>query len=438
MRGHIRKRVRVNAGGRKTVRWYPIVHLGLNPDTGKYRYEEREGYPTKAEAEIALNRKLADLGSGEFVSPSKLTLAKYLTDHWLPTTKTRVKVTTWRNYCAMAERYVVPMIGSKRLSEVTAADANTFYARLSSGELPVQPKRTRPEPQRTPIGTRRPRPRKNRALSNKTVANVHVMLRKVLKDAVDEGLIARNPVERAKPPRATKPEIEAWSAHQLNRFLAAVAKDTDYALWHFLALTGVRRGEALAVRWSDLDLVAGTVSIRRNLVLVGPSKTAFDTPKNGRARVLDLDEGTCAVLKTHRKQIAAERLAYGGGYRRLDLVFPREDGSERKPDSVSRRFGVLRDRAIEAKVLNKRITLHGLRHTHASIALLLGVHVKVVSERLGHSDPAFTMRTYQHLLPSMQRDAATAIASMVRGAETDDTESSEAADEEPVAKGSSD
>jgi integrase len=422
MRGHIRKRERVNAAGRKTVRWYPIVHLGLDPNTGKYRYEEREGYTTKAEAETALNRKLADLGTGEFVSPTRLTLRRYLSENWLPTTKTRVKVTTWRNYSAMSERYLIPILGGKKLAEITAADANTLYARLSSGDLPVQPRRTRPEPQQVRTGTRKPRPRKNRGLSKKTVANVHVLLRKVLKDAVDEGLIARNPIERAKPPRATKPEIEAWSTHQLNRFLAAVADDADYALWHLLAMTGMRRGEALALRWSDLDLGAATVSIRRNLVLIGPSMTGFDTPKNGKARVLDLDEDTCAVLKAHRKRVAAQRLAYGVGYRRLDLVFPREDGSERKPDSVSRRFGVLRDQVIESKAIDKRITLHGLRHTHASIALLLGVHVKVVSERLGHSDPAFTMRTYQHLMPSMQRDAAVAIASAVRSAESDQGE----------------
>ena len=186
-------------------------------------------------------------------------------------------------------------------------------------------------------------------------------------------------------------------------------------MWRTIALTGLRRGELLGLRWQDIDFENNRLMVRQNLVLVGAMETAITKPKNHQSRVVDIDERTMDALRQQRKSVSEQQLAFGPGYHRSDLVFPRFDGRPMNPDTVSKRFGTLRDRLIRSSALTTRISLHGLRHTHASLLLADGIHVKVVSERLGHASTAFTMAVYQHTLPSMQREAAAAIAALVDG-----------------------
>jgi integrase len=123
-----------------------------------------------------------------------------------------------------------------------------------------------------------------------------------------------------------------------------------------------------------------------------------------------LDACTVESLRAHRRGQLEERLAAGTAYRDLGLVFAREDGSELDPDWVSKRFERL---ANSARVTG--IRLHDLRHTHASLALQAGVHVKVVSERLGHTTVAMTLDTYSHVIPALQEDAAAKVAALILG-----------------------
>ena len=417
MRGHIRKRVRSTSSG-KSIRYHPIVYRGRDPVTGKKKYSEGRGYNTKKEAEAALNKALMEIQTGNFVSASSVTLSEYVTTSWLPTTKARVKPSTYRVYESSAARYILPLIGSLRLQEITTAHLNTAYARLLTGDLPVNPRRTRREPlkpERLDAESAKPyRQRSNRPLSAKTVYNVHAQISKILADAVDEGLLQRSPATRAKPPRPTKPEITTWTPGELDGFLRMVEPDRLYGLWHLAAMTGMRRGELLGLMWQDIDLERGRLSVRRNLVRSADRQLVFTTPKNHQARTIDLDQETTSVLKTHRARIAEERLRFGAAYESTDLVFPREDGQPSSPDSISKRFVRLCSAALAEGIAERRLTMHGLRHTHATLALAAGLPVKVIAERLGHSSPAFTMSVYQHVLPSMQREAADLIAEIVR------------------------
>ncbi len=396
MRGHIHKREHKRRDGRKTTLYYAVVFRGVDPADGKKRYDWGRGFKTKREAETALVERLAALGASTYVAPASTTVEHFLRTLWLPSIRGQVKTTTANGYEWVIERYLVPMLGPRRLQDLTTMDLNGLYARLQAGDVPQQ--------------ARHPG-RRNKPLSAKTIRNVHGVLRKALGDAVDCGLVSRNVAESAKAPKPAAPQMAAWSASQLAEFLNATRKDRLHLVWHVASTTGMRRGETLGLRWSDVDLDAHRLSVRRTLVC-SKGQVVEDTPKSHESRTVDLDPHTVALLRRHRKCQHEERLAFGQGYMASDDVFTREDGTYHHPDVVSSAFA----RAVKATGL-PRIRLHDLRHTHATILLKEGVPVKVVSERLGHADPAFTMKTYQHVLPGMQADAAVLFANLVKTAQ---------------------
>lgn len=144
------------------------------------------------------------------------------------------------------------------------------------------------------------------------------------------------------------------------------------------------------------------------------------------SRTIDLDTETVTVLRSQKVTIAEQRLAWGEGYSDHGLLFPREDGQPRRPDSVSKEFVRLVAVAVKAGIVARRISLHSLRHTHGSIGIAAGIPVKVMAERLGHSSPAFTMSVYQHVLPSMQAETAAIIARTISAASEDGESTSSA------------
>jgi integrase len=179
------------------------------------------------------------------------------------------------------------------------------------------------------------------------------------------------------------------------------------ALWALLAATGVRRGEALALRWADVDLEAKRIAIRRSLT----PDLRFEEPKSGSARTLGLDERTAMVLREHRRHQAAERLAMGRAYAEHDLLFANHLGEPLHAGSISQQFAVRVRRAGVPK-----LRMHDLRHTHASLMLAAGVHPKVVSDRLGHSSISITLDLYSHVTPGLDEQAAERAAGLVFGA----------------------
>jgi len=249
-------------------------------------------------------------------------------------------------------------------------------------------------------------------LDRRTVNYIHTILHRAFKDAMRWGRLLRNPADAADPPRAGQKSdgVHSWNAVTLRKFLDA-SRATDerhHALWVLLATTGMRRGEALGLRWSDVDLDSGkarivqTIIRTRNVVSVGEPKTA-----RGR-RSISLDPATVAVLRVHRHRTLQERLLVGPDFNDLDLVFHQPDGAWLRPDSVSdvflrrvRRYGL------------PRLTLKGLRHTWATLALEQGIHPRVVQERLGHSTIAITLGIYSHVSPTLHDEAAELIADLV-------------------------
>jgi integrase len=241
--------------------------------------------------------------------------------------------------------------------------------------------------------------------------HVHTCLHKALKDAVRCGRIARNPLDAADPPRKKgdgAKEMQTWSAEQLKAFLESVKEDRLHALWHVIAFTGMRRGEALGLRWSDVDLENGRLSVRRALIPTN-REVVVSEPKTAKGRrVIALDPATVEVLKSQAARQLDEQDEWEGLWTDSGLVFTAEDGSALDPESISRWWRL----AVKTSMLPK-IRLHDLRHTHATLALQAGIHPKVVSERLGHATVSITLDTYSHAIPAMQEEAAALIAGLV-------------------------
>ena len=258
---------------------------------------------------------------------------------------------------------------------------------------------------------------------DRTVPYVYTILRSALADAVKHGRLAVNPTDRSTPPspsEARPPEMQAWTARALGRFLAwAEGRDPDLAIaWRLLAATGMRRGEALALRSRDVDLEAARLQVRRSVGVVkvkGDGQQLVEEPtQTGQARVVDIDPDTVAALEAYR---AVRGRLDAALVRDSALVLGSLTGGHRHPERFSRRFTeqVTQARRALGEDELPRIRLHDLRHTHATLLLAAGEPVKVVSERLGHANATITLTVYQHVHPGMGRQAAERYAALLRG-----------------------
>lgn len=383
--GHVRKKL---VAGKP--RWYVVVEVPSH-EAGKRKQKSLGGYARKADADKALREALTRHEEGSYVEPSKLTLGRYITDLWLPTQKAALRPSTFDSYERQLAMHVVPRLGHLPLQGLNPAHLDLLYADLLAGG------------RRDGQG----------GLSVRTVAYIHVILHKLLKAAVRKKLLTANPADAAEPPRqraAGNADMVVWSSEQLQGFLTHAEGDRLHPAFLLAATTGLRRGEVLGLRWQDVDLEASRMHVRQTLVVVSHA-LVFSSPKTARGvRTIDLDPKTVAVLRAWRRVQLEERLAWGPGYQELGLVFTREGGSPVHPTGFANVF----ERLVRSSGL-PRLTVHGLRHTFASLALEAGVHPKKVQEILGHSSISVTMDTYSHLLRSSADGTTSVVAALIFG-----------------------
>jgi integrase/predicted RNA-binding Zn-ribbon protein involved in translation (DUF1610 family) len=358
-------------------------------ETEERRRAIKSGYATRKECQAAMNKLLVAVEAQTYTAPTKATVREYLTKEWLPAVKASIRPTTYNSYLQHVECHISPHIGCLKLSKLTAPQVNALYAKLAeSGKKDGKS-----------------------GLSAMTVHHVHACLHKACRDAVRWGHIPRNPLDAADPPRAkgdgTK-EMQTWSAEQLGAFLTTVRDERLYGLWHLIAMTGMRRGEAIGLRWSDVDLENNRLAVRRALIPIN-REVVVSEPKTAKGRrVIALDAATIEMLKAQAARQLDEHDEWDEAGIETDLVFTQENGAALDPENVSRHFRV----AVRRAAL-PQIRLHDLRHTHATLALQAGIHPKVVSERLGHATVSITLDTYSHAIPAMQEEAAALIADLV-------------------------
>jgi integrase len=252
-------------------------------------------------------------------------------------------------------------------------------------------------------------------LAPRTVRYVHTILHAAFKDALRWNRVVRNVADAATPPSAAAARShrpKAWTAEQLRAFLDFTSESPYLPAWIFLATSGCRRGECLGLRWSDVDLDAATATIARQVTTLDHRVIVKDLPKTKQAHLIRLDSGTVAMLKRLRAEQAQTKLRLGPGYHDEGYLFCQLDGQPLHPERFSREF----DR--KQQYFNREnpddpiptITLHGLRHTWATLALSAGIDIKIVSERLNHSSTHITREIYTHVTPPMQSDAAEQVA----------------------------
>jgi integrase len=380
-RGRVAARARVcpKCGG-DSISWAFVVDVAL--PGSKRKQHKGGGFATKAAAVEAMNRLQAAVVDGTLVERSRRTLGAYLED-WLAA-RSDIRANTARDYNVSIRNHISPRIGDVPLQSVDRLRIRGLYRQLAET-----------------------------GLVEKTVHNVHICLRKALQDAVDDGLLRRNPAERAHAKPKDRPEMQTWSADELATFLAFTAQDRELALYHVAAATGMRRGELLGLRWRDVDLDGVRLSVRQQYTRQGKS-LGFGPPKSAKSiRTIDLDEETVDLLREQRERQLFDRRAWGKAYRAdLDLVFCRPGGAPEDPNVVGRRFG----RRIRDLARLPAIGLHGLRHTHATLLLEEGVDVKTVSERLGHDSVQTTLELYGHVTPKMRASAAARFGSLLNSA----------------------
>jgi integrase len=308
----------------------------------------RAGFATKREALAALAELQVEADRHGYSEPSRMTVGEYAA-RWLPAYMDRVRPGTAAAAEYHMRLHVVPRLGSVPLQALDRQTVKAFYAWLGKeGSV------------------------RGGGLSPKTVWNAHLVLHALLADAVQDGLLRTNPATRAcKAPE--EGEAEAWTPDELRCFLDAAAAHRLFAAFRLMAHGGMRRSELLGLRWRHLDLDAGTVTII-NTRVKGMTGPVSSKPKSKRSeRTIDLDRETVEILREHRGRYLVERLALGLGTPGPDdLVFVGLDHQPLYPDTLSRAFDRIVARLVEHGVV-KRITIHGLRHTHGTLLLLTGV-----------------------------------------------------------------
>jgi integrase len=369
---------------------YMIVYRVTDPETGERRQRWQRGFTTEGAATKELRKRLAKADAGEYVEPSREKLGKYL-DMWLA--GLRHTPSTVASYRKNIRLHIKPALGGTPLAQITGPQLTRLYRQLEESGR---------------------RDGREGGLSARTVRYIHTIIHKALGDAVKAGMLPVNPADRASPPSAKQaqpPEMTVWPAEQLARFLGwAAERHADLATaWALMAATGARRGEALALRWADVDLDKARISVRRSATLIkrkGQGESIVEGPtKSGNARNVDVDPATVALLRRHRAHRAGLdlRLATPDA-----LVFGRPTGQHLHPERFSRRFAnaVRQARDELGADLLPVIRLHDLRHTHASLLLAAGVPVKELADRLGHTKPTITLSVYAHVIPSMSQSAS--------------------------------
>jgi integrase len=372
MKGHIYQRAKGS--------WTIVYDLPMDAVTGKRRQKSQTIKGTKRDAERALREVLLSLEQGSYVKPNKITLGELLRQWLRDYASMNTTDRTQESYTSIVERHLIPALGKIALIDLQAQNIQGYYAKkLSDGRADGKG-----------------------GLSARSVVYHHRILSKALDYAVKMGLVVRNVAKVVEPPRVARVTMQTLSPEEVSRFLD-VARDTDYYVYFAILLyTGLRRGELLALRWRNLDLGSGKLSVVETAYRLGSGEYRIKEPKTPQSRrTVVLPHSLVELLKVYRFDQELLRIQLGISLNADDFVFIRSDGSPINPNAVTLAF-----RRIIKKAGLKDIRIHDLRHTHASLMLKAGIHPKVVSERLGHANIGITLDIYSHVLPGLQEAAA--------------------------------
>jgi integrase len=352
--------------------------------------------PTQKAVLAELGRATERVAEGKPVKDASATVGAWL-GQWCATTLavSDRKSATVELYCNLSRRHLEPApFGVLRLDRLRPSDIEGLILRMKAATKPGKTTEANPAPK--PV----------RALSDSTIRNTYAVLRQALDGAVRDGMLAQNPAALVKRPGVERREAAHLDAEAVSAVLQAALGLRYYPVLVLIATTGLRRGEALALRWPDLDPDNGLLIVRGTLGRVG-GKLDISTPKTERARrQMPLTPAVVSMLKAHRKQQLEERLAAANVWTDRDLVFATELGTPVEPRNILRTIEI-----ASAKAGLNAVDVHTLRHSAATAWLESGVHIRQVSDLLGHSSVAITGDIYGHGSSDGARAAVLALGS---------------------------
>lgn len=356
------QRVRKGSVYRRSGGWAFRIDVAPDPESGRRRQLSRQGFRTKAQATAAMRKVQAETEPPR-IAPADPLSVRQVARSWLERKAPDCAASTLRSYRRCVDK-ICDRLGDTLVGDLTVAAVDDFERELLE--------------QGSTMGE---------ALSAKSVLGVHAVLHQILDDAVRRGVVAANVAASAAPPRHEAVAVTTWSIDEVKTFLDAARHHRLHAVLVVLLTTGLTRGELVGLRWGDIDLSAGTVTVRRVVSMAGGTRTETQ-PTISAQRAVTIGPRTVEVLRDHRSASGATDDG--------SPVFEKRGGGELNPESLSITFARLVDHAGVS-----RLTIGGLRHTHAALALKGGVNPLVVSKRLGHSTSATTHEMYGHLIPPL-------------------------------------
>ena len=361
---------------RKDGRWEGRYTAGRDPVTGKAIYKNVLG---KTQAEAKEKLKSAIEKNGSLVTITK----QYTVGQWLDTwmenyAKLQVRASSHKTYQGFIENHINPTLGDLSLEKLTAMDLQKLYKHLlESGRVECTEARNKPK-----------------GLSVKTVRNINQMISSALNCAVEQRLISANPTKGCVLPKPERKEMKILPPESLDTFFEEARRSGVFELYYIDLATGLRRGELLGLKWSDVDLEKGIIYVRRQILRQNGEVVEAPLKTKNSYRSIAIGADAIKVLK--------------GMEQRDEYVFPSPYGGPMSPDSVLHMLQrVLKRAGLE------RIRFHDLRHTFSVLALQNGVDVKTLSAMLGHYSAGFTLDTYAHVTTSMQKQAANTVGNFL-------------------------
>jgi integrase len=319
-----------------------------------------------------MRRVMREVDTGTLVDPAHITVGEYL-KRWLSdAAKQRLAAKSYERASGIIRLHLVPTLGSQPLAKLSPLHLQTLYGQLQADGMAA-------------AGVRK----------------VHAVVHSALSQAVKWRLLSVNPADGVDLPRIERAPIHALSEAETVQLLATAEGSRLYAPVLVALTTGLRRGELLGLRWQDVDLEGGALSVVQSLEETGAGVGVKQPKTAGSRRRVTLPASTIAVLRAHRVAQDEERLRAGSRWHGSGLVFTTAGGQPWRPSAFSMAF-----KRLIASAGMPPMRFHDLRHTHASQLLRQGVHPKVVQERLGHANIGITMDLYSHVTAGLQDEAA--------------------------------
>jgi integrase len=369
----------------KNNSWYAVYRPPAKPGLKPKQKWEKLDVKTETQARRELTKIMARIYEGDYADDERQPLGTFL-ERWLRVAvKPNLSPATWRCYETKCRLYITPNLGEKQLGKVNALNLDELYASIIRSE-------------ENPKG-----------LSQQSVRLVHVILHAALKQAVKWGLINRNPADMVtvrRPPPTHKVVLDGKNTRE---FLHSVEDSPLRLPVLLLIVTGMRRGELLALRWANVDLDTRTLYVRETVNRIG-GKWVVRPPKTQKGlRSIPLSASLVAELRAHKHEQNKRRLRHGTAWTDRDLVIDDGLGEFQNPNSFTDRF-----MKIARRYGFNEVTPHSMRHGHASLLHLKGIKPKTIQERLGHASIDITMDLYTHVFEGMQEEATDAIEEIIK------------------------